>query len=68
MKYLILHYVVYSDKASQLRLLFNGFSFNITGLESLGVSSNQYRSLLISVIMSKLTLEIRIQVAKNTAR
>ncbi|CAH3199177.1 unnamed protein product [Porites evermanni] len=38
-----------------------------SGLESLGVSSNQYGSLLIPVIMSKLPHEIRVQVARNTA-
>ena len=41
---------------------------DVRGLESLGVSSNQYGSLLISVIMSKLPHEIRVQVASNTAR
>ena len=33
----------------------------------MGVSSNQYGSLLIPVIMSKLPHEIRVQVARNTA-
>ena len=32
------------------------------------MSSHQYGSLLITVIMSKLPHEIRIQVARNTAR
>ena len=44
------------------------YSVNIRGLESLGVSSNQYGSLLIPVIMSKLPHEIRVQVLRNTAR
>ena len=34
----------------------------------MGVSSNQYGSLFIPVIMSKLPHEIRVQVARNTAR
>ena len=42
-------------------------SVNIRGLESLSESSNQYGSLLIPVIMSKLPHEIRVQVARNTA-
>ena len=56
-----------NDNASQLRLAYDKISVNIKGLESLGVSSNQYGSLLIPVIMSKLPHEIRVQVARNTA-
>ena len=57
-----------SDKASQLRLVYDKIGINIRGLESLGVSSHQYGSLLIPVIVSKLPHDIRIQVARNTAR
>ena len=57
-----------SDKASQLRFVYDKISVNVRGLESLGVSSSQYGSLLIPVIMSKLPQEVRIQVARNTAR
>ena len=57
-----------NDNASQLRLVYDKISVNIRGLESLVVSSNQYGSLLIPVIMSKLPHEIRVQVARNTAR
>ena len=57
-----------NDNASQLRLVYDKISINVRGLESLGVSSSQYGSLLIPVIMSKLPPEIRIQVARNTAR
>ncbi|PFX25804.1 hypothetical protein AWC38_SpisGene9561 [Stylophora pistillata] len=56
-----------SVKATRLRLVYDKFSINIRGLESLGVSSHQYGSLMIPVIMSKLPHEIRIQVARNTA-
>ena len=57
-----------NDNASQLRLDYDRISINIRGLKSLGVSSRQYGSLLIPVIMSKLPPENRIQVARNTAR
>lgn len=57
-----------SDNASQLPLVYVKISINIRGLESLGVSSSQYSSLLIPVITSKLPHEIRVQVARNTAR
>ena len=49
-----------NDNAPQLRLVDDKISANIRGLESLGVSSNQYGSLLIPVIMSKLPHEIRV--------
>ena len=54
--------------ASQVRLVYDKISVNVRGLESLGVSSNQYGSLLIPVILSKLPHEIRVQIARNTAR
>ena len=57
-----------SDKASQLPFVYDKISVNVRGLESLGVSSSQYGSLLIPVIMSKLPQEVRIQVARNTAQ
>ena len=56
-----------NDKVSQLRLVYDKFSVNIRGLESLGVSTDQYGSLLVPVIMSKLPHEVRVQVARNTA-
>ena len=56
-----------NDKVSQLRLVYDKFSVNIRGLESLGVSADQYGSLLVPVIMSKLPHEVRVQVARNTA-
>ena len=57
-----------SDKASQLRFVYDKISVNVRGLESLGVSSSQYGSLLIPVIMYKLPQEVRIQVTRNTAQ
>ena len=41
---------------------------NILGLEALGISANQYGSFLIPVIMSKLSSEVRLQVARVSAR
>ena len=52
-----------SDKTLQLRFVYDKISLNVRGLESLGVSSSQYGSLLIPVIMSKLPQEV----ARNTA-
>ena len=57
-----------SDKASQLRFVYDKISIKVRGLESLGVSFSQYGSLLIPVIMSTLPQEVRVQVAQNTAQ
>ena len=56
-----------SDKASQLRFVYDKISIDVRGLEALGVNSSQYGSLLIPVIMAKLPQEVRVQVASNTA-
>ena len=57
-----------NDNAAQLRFVYDRISINIRGLESLGIGSSQYGSLLLPVIMSKLPPEIRVQVARNAAR
>ena len=36
------------------------------GMASLGVTSDQYGSLLIPIIMSKLLSEVRLQIARNS--
>ena len=58
--------VCVNENTAQLRLVYDKISINIRGLDSLGVSSSQYGSLLIPVIMSKLPPEIRMQVARST--
>jgi len=55
-----------SDKASQFRLIYDKINVNIRGLESLGMKSEQYGSFLIPVIMSKLPLDVRLQIARVT--
>ena len=40
----------------------------VRGLEALGISASQYGSFLILVIMSKLSSEVRLQVARVSAR
>ena len=54
------------DRTSQLCSIYDKISINIRGLESLGIRSAQYGSFLIPVIMSKLPLEVRLQVARLT--
>ena len=56
------------SKASSLRLIYDKVSVNVRGLEAVGVKAEQYGSLLIPVIMSKLPEEVRIQIARNTSK
>ena len=54
-------------KSSQLlRYIYDKVSVNVRGLEALGVQSEQYGSLLIPVIMSKLPADVRLQIARST--
>ena len=57
-----------SDKVSHLRSVYDKIHINIRGLESLGVTPEQYGSFLIPVIMSKLSSDVRLQVARVTAK
>ena len=55
-----------SDRPASLRLVYDELSVHVRGLKSLGVSSEQYGSLLIPIVMSKLPNDIRWQIARNT--
>ena len=52
------------DHISQLHSIYDKINMNIHGLESLGIKSDQYGSSLIQVIMSKLPLDVCLQVAQ----
>ncbi len=49
------------DKPSQMHYVYDKVSVHVRGLESLGVNSEQYGSLLIPVIMAKLPSDVRVQ-------
>ena len=54
------------DNPSPLRYVYDiKISIHVRGLESLGVSADQYGSLLIPIIMDKLPSEIKLQVARK---
>ena len=55
-----------SDRPLPLRFLYNKSSVNVLGLSSLGVTAQEYGSLLILIIMSKLTNEIRLEIARKS--
>ena len=54
-----------SDKAQPLRSLYDKINVHTRGLASLGVSSKEYGSLLIPIIMSKLPNEVRVEVSRK---
>ena len=56
----------HNDRPTSLRYVFDQISVHTRGLASLDVFPEQYGSLLISIIMSKLPNEIRLDVARNS--
>ena len=50
-----------NDRPASLRHIYDRISVHVRGLASLGISTEQYGSLLIPVVMSKLPNEIRPQ-------
>jgi len=55
-----------SGKTNQLRYVYDKISVHVRGLASIGVSSKQYGSMLIPIIMSKLPTEIRLEIARKS--
>ena len=56
-----------TDRPSSLRFPYDKLSVHVRGLSSLGVSSQEYGSLLIPIIMSKLPNEIRLEIARKSS-
>ena len=56
------------DRPASLRMVLDKIMVHIRGLEALGVTSEQYGSLLIPVIMTKLPSETRLRIARETGR
>ena len=55
-----------NDKIADLRLIYDTIMVHVGGLERLGVSSEQYGSLLVPVIFSRMPEEIALDVARKT--
>lgn len=55
-------------KPQHLCMIYDKVYVNVRGLEVLGISASQYGSFLIPVIMSKLPTEVRLQIARMSAR
>ena len=56
----------FGDRPATLRFVYDRINVDIRGLNLLGVCSDQYGSLLIPVIMSKLPNDIRLRIARET--
>ena len=56
------------ERLASLRFVYDKISVNVRGLASLGISSEQYGSLLIPIIMSKLPSDIRLQIARKATK
>jgi len=56
------------DRSCSLRAVYDKIMINIRALEALGVTSEQYGSLLIPVIMTKFPSEIRLRIARELGK
>ena len=55
-----------TEKSTSLRFVYDKINVNIRGLASLEIKSEQYGSLLIPIIMTKLPQELRLRFARDT--
>ena len=57
-----------SDKAYQLRTIYDRINIHVRSLEALGITSEHYGSLLIPIIMSRIPGEISLQIARQVSK
>ena len=57
-----------NERTADLRAIYDTIMVHIRGLESLGVSSDNYGSLLIPVIISRMPEDIALQVTRQTSK
>ena len=55
-----------SERPASLRLVYDKINVHVRGLSSLGIESEQYGCLLIPVIMTKVSNEIRLRIARQS--
>ena len=51
------------ERTQQLRAIYDNVCVNVRGMEALGIGAEQYSSFLIPVIMTKLPVDVRLQIA-----
>ena len=56
-----------TDRLSSLRFVYDSLSVHVRGLQSVGISSDQYGSLLIPIIMAKLPNDVRLAIARKAS-
>jgi len=56
------------EKSSSLRYVYDRINVNVRGLSSMGITSAQYGSMLIPIIMDKLSSELRLRIARESKR
>ena len=56
----------HNDRPASLTYTYDWITVHVCGLASLGISTEQYGSLLIPIVMSKLLNENQLQVARNS--
>ena len=56
-----------NDGIEKLRTIYDNINIHVRGLESLGVTSKSYGSLLVPIIMSRMPREITLQFARKTS-
>ena len=54
-----------TDRPTILRFIYDKLNVHVRGLSSLGVDSEQYWGLLVSVILSKLPQDLRLRKARE---
>ena len=57
-----------NDRASQIRYVYDKINVHVRGVEALGVTSDQYGSLLIPINISGLPQGNSLQVARHTSQ
>ena len=55
-----------NDKPSSLRYLFDKINVHVRGLATLGIGLEQYSSILIPIVMSKLPSEVKLRIGRET--
>ena len=56
-----------TDRLSSLRFVYDSLSVHVRGLQSMGISSDKYGSLLIPIIMAKLPNDVRLAIARKAS-
>ena len=57
-----------TDRANQLRTIYDRINVHVRSLEALGITSEHYGSLLIPIIMSRIPAEISLQIARQVSK